>query len=138
MKNQLFKKCAITFAIILYAMVVPFLEVNETHVFNPDWTPHVRIHEVWQLITNSSIGLFCLWLLWFKNKIKLSALLSLLIMGGFLIAFIIKDSYGGSMKYLDGSEKTLFGINIGVLGFGVAVVLILFSFVIDRFTSATK
>jgi len=53
-------------------------------------------------------------------------------MGGFLLAFLIKDSYGGSMKYLDGSEKTLLGINIGVLGFGLAFALILFSFAIDK------
>ena len=126
------KKAAITFAIILYAIVVPFLEINDTHVFNPDWTPHVRIHEVWQLITNTSIGIFCLWLLWYKDDTKLSALLSLLIMGAFLLAFLIKDSYGGSMKYLDGSEKTILGVNIGVLGFGTAFALILFSFGLDK------
>jgi len=131
-KNELPKKLSITFAILLYAFVVPFLEINDTHVFNPDWTPHVRIHEVWQLITNSSIGLICLWLLWRKNEINMSALLSLLIMGGFLLAFLIKDTYGGSMKYLDGSEKTLLGINIGVLGFGIAFTLIILSFAIGK------
>jgi hypothetical protein len=29
------------------------------------------------------------------------------------------------MKYLDGSEKTLLGVNIGVLGFGIAFILLL-------------
>ncbi|WP_445384747.1 hypothetical protein ACT6NV_12340 [Robiginitalea sp. IMCC44478] len=114
------KKYAITFSIVLYAFIVPFLEINDTHVFNPDWTPHAKIHEVWQLLTNSGIGLLCLWLLWVKKDTKLSAILSLLVMGGFLVAFMIKGSYGGSMKYLDGSEKTLLGINIGILGFGLA------------------
>ena len=121
------KKSIITFSIILYAIVVPFLEINATHVFNPDWTPHVRIHEVWQLITNSSIGLLCLWLVWIKKETKISAILSLLITGGFLLAFTLQDYYGGSMKYLDGSEKTLLGINIGVLGFGIAFILVLIS-----------
>lgn len=119
------KKYNITFSIILYAVVVPFLEINDSHVFNPDWTPHVRIHEVWQLITNSGIGVLCLWLVWCKKEIKISAILSLLITGGFLLAFILKTFYGGSMKYLDGSEKTLLGINIGVLGFGIAFILLL-------------
>ncbi len=40
------KKIIITFSIILYAIVVPYLEINNIHVFNSDWTPHVRIHEV--------------------------------------------------------------------------------------------
>jgi len=132
LNNKLFQKSAITIAIILYAMVVPYLEINDSHVFNPDWTPHVRIHEVWQLLTNSSIGILCLFLVWNKNEIKLGAILSLLIMGGFLLAFTIKEIYGGSMKYLDGSENTILGINMGVVGFGAAVVLILFSLAIER------
>lgn len=119
------KKSIITFSIILYAIVVPFLEINTTHVFNPDWTPHVRIHEVWQLITNTCIGMLCLWLVWVKKETKISAILSLLITGGFLLAYILQEFYGGSMKYLDGTEKTLLGINIGVLGFGIAFILLL-------------
>ncbi len=134
MENNLVQKITITIAVILYAFVVPYLEINDTHVFNPDWTPHVRIHEVWQLLTNSSIGLFCLYLTWYKNELKLSAILSLLVMGGFLLAFMIKDSYGGSMQFLDGSEKTILGINIGVVGFGLAFILILLSFAIKRRT----
>ncbi len=126
------KKIAITFSVLLYALVVPFLEINDTHVLNPDWTPHVRIHEVWQLVTNSSIGILCLWLVWFKKETKISAILSLLVTGGFLLAYALQETYGGSMKYLDGSEKTLFGINIGVLGFGIAFVLILMSYVLKN------
>ena len=121
------KKSIVTFSVILYAIIVPFLELNATHVFNPDWTPHVRIHEVWQLITNSSIGLLCLWLVWVKKETIISTILSLLITGGFLFAYILQDFYGGSMKYLDGSEKTLLGINIGVLGFGIAFILLIIS-----------
>ena len=119
------KKSIITFSIFLYAIVVPFLELNDTHVFNPDWTPHVRIHEVWQLFTNTGVGILCLWLVWFKRELKISAILSMLITGGFLLAYLLKDTYGGSMQYLDGSEKTLLGINIGVLGFGIAFMLLL-------------
>lgn len=122
----------ITFSILLYAIVVPFMEINATHVFNPNWTPHVRIHEVWQLITNSCIGLFCLWLVWVKKETRVSAILSLLITGGFLLAFALKDSYGGSMKYLDGNEKTFLGINIGLLGFGIAFILLLITIPIKK------
>jgi len=126
------KKIAITFSVILYAIVVPFLDINETHVWNPDWTPHARIHEVWQLITNSSIGVLCLWLVWYKKEVQLSTLLSLIVMGGFLLAFFLKDGYGGSMKYLDGSEKTVLGINLAVLGFGTAFLFLILSHVLTR------
>ena len=132
MNKKIIQKIVITFAIVLYAIVVPYLEINASHVFNPDWTPHVRIHEVWQLITNSSIGILCLYFLWYKNEIKLSAVLSLLIMGGFLVAYLIKESYGGSMKYLDGSENTIGGINIGIVGFGTAFALIIASLLLGK------
>ncbi|MEM1134481.1 MAG: hypothetical protein AAGI07_01490 [Bacteroidota bacterium] len=117
------KPVIITCCILLFTLVVPILEINDTHV-NPDWTPHVRIHEVWQLITNSSIGILCLWLVWYKKEYVLSTLLSMLVMGGFLLAFLLKELYGGSMKYLDGSEKTVLGINIGILGFGIGFIVL--------------
>lgn len=122
----------ITFSIVLYAIAVPILEINDTHVFNPDWTPHAKIHEVWQLITNSAIGVLCLWLVWVKKEFRLSTLLSMLVTGAFLLAYFLQDLYGGSMKYLDGSEKTLGGINIGVLGFGIAFALLLFNIPITQ------
>ena len=129
------KKAAITFSVFLFAIVVPFLEINATHVFNPDWTPHMRIHEVWQLITNTSIGVLCLWLAWVKNNTKLSSILCLLVTGGFLLAFTIKNLYGGSMQFLDGSEKTLLGVNVGVIGFGLAVLFIIVANIFNRKTT---
>ncbi|GAA4279301.1 hypothetical protein [Aquimarina mytili] len=130
MKNNLvLQKTAITFSVVLYAIVVPYLEINNTHVFNPDWTPHVRIHEVWQLFTNTSIGVLCLWLVWKKSEVLLSSILSMIITGSFLVAFALQDTYGGSMKFLDGSEKTILGINIGVVGFGLAFILLVVSLI---------
>lgn len=125
------QKFIITFSVFLYAVAVPYLEINASHVFNPDWTPHVRIHEVWQLITNSSIGALCLWLTWSQGKVFLSAILSLIVTGGFLAAFALQDTYGGSMKYLDGSEKTLFGLNIGLVGFGLVALLLVIVVVME-------
>jgi len=121
----MFQKIIIVFSVFLYAAVVPYLEINTTHVFNPDWTPHARIHEVWQLITNSSIGALALWLVWSQGRIILSSVLSLIVTGGFLVAYSLQNTYGGSMKYLDGSEKTLFGLNIGVVGFGLVAILLI-------------
>jgi hypothetical protein len=120
----MFPKLIITFGVILYAIALPIMEINATHVFNPNWTPHVRIHEVWQLLTNSSLGILCLWLTWRRGKLILSAVISLIVTGGFLVAFTLQDTYGGSMKYLDGSENTLFGLNIGLIGFGLVVTLL--------------
>lgn len=125
------QKLIITFSVLLYAVVVPYMELNTTHVFNPDWTPHVRIHEVWQLITNSSFGILCLWLSWARREVILSSMISLVITGGFLVAFSLQNTYGGSMKYLDGSENTILGLNLGVVGFGLAATLLVLNLLLE-------
>lgn len=118
------QKLLITFCLFLYAVGVPVLEISNTHVFNPYWLPHVKIHIVWQLATNSALGILSFWLIWRKNQVMLGAIISSLITGGFLFAFSIREQYGGSMKYLDGSEKTILDFNIGVVGFGLALFLL--------------
>lgn len=109
----------VTFGALVWGLGVPYLEINDTHVFNPDWTPHALIHEVWQLFTNTGFAGFAIWLAWVKDEVIQGAIVGLLITGGFLAAFIIRNTYGGSMKYLDGTEKTVVGLNIGVLGFSI-------------------
>lgn len=127
----MFQRLLITFCVLLYAVGVPVLEINDSHVFNPNWTPHAKIHEVWQLTTNSALGVLSLWLIWKKSSVMLGAIISLAVTGGFLFAFAIRDLYDGSMKYLDGSEKTIFDVNIGVAGFGLAILLLLLSIVLE-------
>jgi len=109
--------------VLAFGLGVPILEINDSHVFNSDWTPHALIHEVWQLITNSTLALMCLWLVWIRRETQAAAVLGMIVTGSFLIAFSLQDLYGGSMKYLDGSEKTVLGINVGVVGFGIAFIV---------------
>ncbi len=45
----------------------------------------------------------------------MAALLGLLVTAGFLIAYALRRSYGGSMRHTDGSELMVFGINSAVL-----------------------
>lgn len=110
-------KALITLGILVYGLLVPILEVNPSHVFNPDWPAHALLHEVWQLITNSMLALYCLWLTWVKKDLILSSVIGMLVTGGFLLAFLLKETFEGSMVHPDGSETTLMGMNAGVLVF---------------------
>ncbi|NVK21183.1 MAG: hypothetical protein HWD86_01575 [Kangiellaceae bacterium] len=112
----------LTLAVVLYAVVVPILEVNDTHVFNPAWTPHAKIHEVWQLITNSVIGFYCLYLVWIRKRLIIPTILSMIVTGSFLMAYALKELYGGDMAFVNAPEKMVFGVNIGVLGFGIVFI----------------
>lgn len=114
-------KLLVSIGIFFYAIAVPMLEINETHVFNPHWEPHARLHEVWQLFTNTAIGVFSLWIVWFKGNLRLSSLMTLFVTGGFLMSYWLRSSYGGSMIHSDGSEKMIFGINLGLFAYALAI-----------------
>jgi hypothetical protein len=116
-------KLIITLGALLYGLGVPLLEINSTHVFNPQWEAHARLHEVWQLATNSALALLSLWLAWGRNNIRLPSILAMLVTGGFLFAYLVREGYGGSMVLSDGSEKLLFGLNLGAFAFGIVFLL---------------
>lgn len=116
-------KLIITIAALLYGLGVPLLEINQTHVFNPQWEPHMRLHEVWQLATNSGLALLALWLTCRHQQIRLASALGMLVTGGFLFAYFTRNLYGGSMVLSDGSEKLVLGINLGLFAFGMVFVL---------------
>lgn len=125
-------KLLVTIGIVFYAVIVPVLEINESHVFNQAWEPHARLHEVWQLFTNTAIGAFSLWLVWLRGNLRLSSLLTLFVTGGFLIAYLLRASYGGSMVLTDGSEKMILGVNLGLFAYTLAILLAASAVVIEQ------
>ena len=76
--------------------ILPILvDVNASHLLNPDWDSHARVHEAWRLSTNFLVFSLGIYLLWSKNKEILAGLLSLCIHLGFVIAAILMPIYGG-------------------------------------------
>lgn len=110
-------KIVVTLCALVFGLVVPVLEVNATHVFNPAWPGHARLHEVWQLVTNSALAAGVLWLVWAKGSVRPAALIGLAVVGGFLIAWALSGAYGGTMVHPDGSELLIAGVNpaVGVM-----------------------
>jgi hypothetical protein len=115
-------KYLVTVGVLVYAVLIPVLEINASHVFNPDWPPHARLHEVWQLISNMSIGVLCLWWAWRDNDCTRAAILNCIVMGGVLVAHGIQGSYGGSLA--SGKlEQTLFGLQYAAVAAALVVFL---------------
>lgn len=120
-------KILITLGVVVYAIVVPFLEINASHVFNEAWPPHARLHEVWQLTTNSAIGVLALWLTWGKGEVRIASMLNVAVMGGVLVAHVLSGSYGGSI--ISGNvEKTVLGIELAAFAAGVVVIMAVAAF----------
>ncbi|WP_333667944.1 hypothetical protein [Parvibaculum sp.] len=104
-----------TAGLLVFAVLIPVLEVNATHVFNPDWPPHARFHDVWQLLTNTGLAALCLWLVWARGAVRLASLIGGWVMGSVVLAHALGDVYGGYVTYEGGSELALFGLPAGVL-----------------------
>ena len=76
-------------------MLPLIVDTGHTHLLNPDWDAHSRVHEVWRLSTNIFIAVIGLYLLWVSNYLLLPALLSSCIVLGFFSAIFTMSLYGG-------------------------------------------
>lgn len=103
-----------TAGILVFGLLIPMLEVNATHLFNPDWPQHARFHDAWQLITNASLAVLCLWLVWVRGEIALAAAIGACVMGGVVLAHALGDLYEGYATYEGGTELTLLGLPAAV------------------------
>jgi hypothetical protein len=104
-------RLSVSFAALILGLVVPILEINDTHLFNSLWPAHARLHEAWQLLANISLSLLALWLAWRGSAERLASAIMLAATGSFVVAFIAQAAYGGSMRHTDGSELMVAGVN---------------------------
>ena len=107
----MYGRITITLHALLFIAVIPYLEVSPTHVFNPDWPGHARLHEVWQLIANAAFALLATILAWRYKSIVTALVISLVLSGSFITAYGLQGQYGGTMKHSDGSELLIGGVN---------------------------
>ena len=86
----------ITTLCLLCGGVLPILvDVNTSHLLNPDWDSHARVHEAWRLSTNFLVFALAMFLLWQKGNEILAGMLSLCIHFGFVIGASLMPFYGG-------------------------------------------
>ena len=110
---SIFSKLLITLCVLVYVLLIPYLEWNDSHVFNPNWPPHARFHEVWQLFTHIVLGVFALYLAWWKRNIAYAAIICCCVMSGVIVANLTADTYAGSV--LSGNlSKTVLGMELAV------------------------
>ena len=100
------RKLMFMLAILPFAVVTPLLETSPTHVFNPDWPGHARLHDVWQLITHCALAAYMSWLFLLRRREREACVVALIVIGGFLAAYMLSPLYGGSMSHSDGIPLT--------------------------------
>ena len=99
--------------------ILPILvDVNTSHLLNPDWDSHARVHEAWRLSTNFLVFSLGIFLLWSKNKEMLGGLLSLCIHFGFVLGAAFMPFYGGELVGEGIPEPEILMLPLNVFFFG--------------------
>ena len=106
-----------TMCLIIGGIVPIIVDTSASHLFNPDWDAHARVHEAWRLSTNFLIFSLGIYLLWVKKNEVLSALLSLCIHLGFVFSAATMSLYGGAATGAGIPEPFIIGIPLNVFMF---------------------
>ena len=116
-------KVLTSLCLILTGMGPLLLDIGDTHLFNPNWDQHSRVHEVWRLATNFMIAFLGLYLMWKKNMYVIASLLSLCMILGFMISVITMPFYNGLAVGNGIDELRPFGIPLNIFSFVVVLVV---------------
>jgi len=99
----------------ILSVLIPFMEISDTHLTNPEWPSHARLHEAWQLLENVAFSLLAFILVWKGIAPKIGIGIGLILSTSFLIAWLASPLYGGSMAHSDGTEFAFGGISVVVV-----------------------
>ena len=106
-----------TLCLIIGGIIPIIVDIGPSHLLNPDWDAHARVHEVWRLSTNFLIFILGIYLLWMKKKERLPAFLSLCIHLGFVFSAATMSLYGGAATGEGVPEPSIIGIPVNVFLF---------------------
>ena len=112
-----------TICLLLGTILPLIVDTGHTHLLNPDWDAHSRVHEVWRLSTNIFIAGIGLYLLWISNYSLLPALLSVCIVLGFFSAIFTMSLYGGVPIGEGIDEPNPFGIPANIFVFLIITII---------------
>ena len=123
-------KILMTLATLAYGVFPLFMDISHSHVLNPDWTGHARLHNVWLLGITTGLGIWSVWLIWRVKhnqlaSIRQACLNGVIVFGAFLLAVYTSPFYGGSIVVpVDGQVPTE-GVYGNVIAFSISLVLMI-------------
>ena len=114
----------LTSVCLILAGIGPLLlDIGDTHLFNPSWDEHSRVHEVWRLATNFMVASLGLYLIWSKHMLSIASLLSLCMILGFTFSVITMPLYNGLAVGIGIDELDPFGIPLNIFSFIVVLII---------------
>ncbi len=116
-------------AITQYGVVPLLADLNSTHASNPRWPLHARFHVVTQVLTGAAIASLAMYVLWAPSVARdagvcLATVLSVCVLGSFFVSAALRPLYGGALSDSVGGIPRVRSIDLNVLNFGAALVLL--------------
>ena len=111
-------------AVLMYGVIPLFADLNRTHATNPAWTAHARFHVVTQVLTTTAVAAISLWLLW-SPAIERSLGICLAAALSFFLSAALRRFYGGALSDAEGGIEKYRSVDLNLLNFGSAAVLLL-------------
>ncbi|MEM1143899.1 MAG: DUF6640 family protein [Pseudomonadota bacterium] len=121
--KKLILKVVVSLLTIFYGLVPAIVDMNETHLLNPLWSKHARIHGAWFRSFAAGIALTALFLTWMRDHIVLPIVFGLMFAGGFWVATIFQSAYGRGLVDTNGVEQQIMGIEANLFLFVVVSAL---------------
>lgn len=135
-------KGLLTVRLLLTVCVMEFFgpwgrDFSESHLFNPDWVGHARLHMMWLLGFFLFSGIGTTYLIWFVRPLRLAHLYAALMwLGanflGFWLAVALVPVYSG-LIIVPGLHVKILGIEENVLVFGVLSIVYLSAWFVLEF-----
>ena len=118
-------KIGVSAITIFYGLVPAIADLNVSHLFNPFWSEHARLHGAWFLAFAAGIALIALFLIWVRDDVLLPITFGLMFVLGFWVATIFAPLYGAALVDENGYVQTVFGIESNMFLFSVVGGLLL-------------
>lgn len=131
-KNPITMKILISVVTLIYGIVPAIADINETHLLNPEWSPHARVHGAWFLFFGGSMAMMSLFFLWAKDWIYIPCFVGLMFASGFWVAVLLAPLYGGSLTDPNGIQSKVLGLDGNVFTFSIVTVILLSTLVWKR------
>lgn len=133
--SGLLGRVLMSLGLVMVGVIPLIVDLSPTHVLNPAWPAHARLHEVWLLSSGAmftAVNLYFVW--WYRERprfgLTLAGVLGSVLLGGFFIASATASLYGGVLvdpvtAPMMPNGDMAFGLPLNSVVFGVAWGLLL-------------
>ncbi len=131
-------KVLVSLGSLSYGVMPLVADLNESHLLNPEWMAHAKLHLAWLLATGSCLTVYSLYLIWRRSQVLEAAIIGLCVMSGFWIAASTKALYGGLFVDPNNEAPSILGLHPNVFSFIFVTGFLVAGLLVEYFQRRTE